>query len=667
MRLTSLLAAAGLVLGTMAAAQDVPALKVETVATPVVTARGVSQGLAPNARGGWTWVGEFMNYKPTTDKVKTTIQLFTGEHYLAYADVQQRPEAEWVIADLDKGIVKVAKWPGFHSAIPPVLAENGRLFFSVDYAHIYYYEPAEDTVKPMARVQDDLNAVRFFYKFMLGPDGMIYGSAQATNGLTTLIRVNPDTLEYKQWDKLGIPGRRSGLTYGYSLAVDPPWAYVAVGQGNWELVAVNMETDEKKILTDLQGEAMRITVSQGADFCSVSVTGKGKFWLVDGAMTPFEQKPADTPINQKKYTRPEWKNSKPMDIAGPPQLDKDRPAEISGQGQGEIHWRAAGATGDWQRIPFSIQNAEAARIESFLPLPDGSILGNVEQYHGFFRYYPDTKKLDYYGKHGPSGVKYALNDGKVWFDGYPNVNLWVYDPALPWTSRAINPPNAKTNPQLIGYFGQGTTEAHHCRFLLAPGNGRIYICGRRERWSTGTGLGYYDIATSKKFGLGQANKEFDSAGFIALPKSNRLVLSGSSKMDGKLIVYDMDLNEVERVEIKAGLANTGALYSTDAEGQFLGVYADPATKKPVLYLYDLPAKKIVKSIELAGEPGLLFRRADGTHWIVVEGTLHELDPKTLALKPVCKLDRDFGHPVWNGQDVYGRIGGELVKFTPPVK
>jgi hypothetical protein len=297
--------------------------------------------------------------------------------------------------------------------------------------------------------------------------------------------------------------------------------------------------------------------------------------------------------------------------------------------------------------------------------------------------------MDYFGKHGPSGVKTTLDDGKVWFCGYPNVNLSVYDPAKPWTSLGKAPappaPGAPAlNPNLVGHFGQGTTEAHHCKALLAPGNGRIYICGERERWSTGTGLGYYEIATGKKFGLGTANKDIDPVACIALPKMGRIILSGKAKTDVKLIVYDLDLNEIERIELAPGLKNTGALYKTDGDSRFIGCYEDPANEAPankdearkdearkdeankkyVLYLYDLKAKTAVATVVLNDAPGAVsYRAVDGTYWIIIAQTLNRIDPKTLALTPVATLTRGMSLPVWSGKTLVGKAGGEVLKVA----
>jgi hypothetical protein len=663
---------------------ELPVLKVETVATPAITSRLFTSALAPNTRGGWNWIGQFENYIPTADNRQETVQLPTGQHYISYPDTKARPEAEWVVADLAKGTYKVVNWPGFNGVYGGALAENGRVFFLVDYAQVYYYDPVEETVKPLGRVCDDLPAWRSWsgWQCVVGPDGMIYAAAQTMNGLTQLLRLNPDTLEYKVYDKIGIPGRRKDITYGYNLAFDPPWMYVAVGQGNWELFAVNAETGEKRCLADVTGTGCRTGVGYEIDRATKSNTAcvatvvnpkdhtDKKYWLVDGKLIPAiaGEKPPGPPLYEKKYSHFVWKNTKPMDLSQPPELDPDRPVEVGGRaGEGGIHWRTAGSTSDWQELTFAVKNCVPSPVDSLTALADGSLFGSAFQYSGFFRYYPAERKLDCFGRSGPSRPKFAFNDGKIWYCGYPNVNLSVYDPTQPWTDRKKRAADPKAaNPSLVGFLGNGTTEAHYCEFLLAPGNGRIYVCGHRERWSTGTGLGYYEIATGVKFGLGTANKEIEPVGCIALPKLQRVLVSGSDGSKAtKLIVYDMDLNEVERLAVAPGLTNPGVLYNADSDSQFIGCFTNPETKKTTLYLYDLAAKKLLKSVEVAGRLGPVFQRAsDDTYWLTITTettTLDRLDPKTLEMKPVATIDgARLTLPVWDGQELYGTRGGAVV-------
>ena len=647
-----------------------PMLKIETLGAPVMTARLFSFGVAPNTRGGWMWVGQFMNFS-RTNKPKHKVELGDKRFYWAYDNVEERPEAEWVVADLQAGTSRVFKWPGFHVPGTPhgsALAGNGRLFFSVDYAQIYYYDPKDETVKPMGCVNASMDSLRCFYHLILGPDGMIYGASQSTNGLATLLRLNPDTLEFRLYDKVGLPKRRKDLTYGYTLEVAPPWMYVAVGQGNWELFAVNADTGEKRCLADVTGDGCRISVGRSPAGCTAQIIAAGAkpeiLLLQDGKAEPLAANAE--PAAPKTYPRIDWKNTQPMDIAHPPELDKDRRPEVNARGEGEVFWRPAGRQEEFKSVKFRLENVEAVDIESLLPLPDGSLLGNTGSYSGFFRYYPADKRLDSYGKHGASGVQSVWYDGKVWIDGYPNVTLYVYDPAQPWTARFKGSIADVANPLMIGSFGQKVTEAHHCRAILAPGNGRIYICGQRERWSTGAGLGYYDITSGKKFGLGAANKEIHPSGFIALPKLQRLVFSGENKQGGavELIVYDMDLNEVSRIALHEGLANTGRLFNSDNDNQFIGCYATPKAETFTLYLYDLAAGKMEKSVSIPNNLFIFRRPVDGSFWAETpEGALCRLDPRTLQITPVGQLERKLGHPVWLDRTLYGNCGGYLVRVA----
>lgn len=55
-----------------------------------------------------------------------------------------------------------------------------------------------------------------------------------------------------------------------------------------------------------------------------------------------------------------------------------------------------------------------------------------------------------------------------------------------------------------------------------------------------------------------------------------------------------------------------------------------------------------------------------TFWVFTEQGLSRLELKSLMLAPVGKLDRGMGLPVWQGKELYGRHGGELVKLNQPV-
>ncbi|MCC7519431.1 MAG: hypothetical protein IT578_09630 [Verrucomicrobiae bacterium] len=647
-----------------------PTLPVENLGAPVTASRAFVSSLVQNARGEWRWIGQFMTYLGTSDfkYVRKKVE-GTNRNFVAFEDPQQRPDSEWVIADLAGGKTRTVELPGFHGRFG-VRAENGRVFYFVDFMQMWYYDPVEDTIKILGELAEwkPFTNDRFFIKFIAGKDGCLYATTQSYSGKSAVVRINPDTLEWKIFPDLGAH-RPAGLTYGYYLALDLPWAYVSVGQGDWELMALNVETGEKRLLAECKGEGARVVVSENKDFVVAELIEGGVkkiAWCVDGKL--MESAPPDSAkLSTKTYPHIPWKMTKPLPAGTPPELEEKGLGEIDAEGLSHVRWRPAGSNEEFKTVRFRLKNAAPQKIVSLVELPDGDLFGSVAQYLGFFRYHPKTAKIEYFGKAGPSSPRITMMDGKAWYLGYPNVNLSVYDPNLPW--KAPQQPQAGSpgdNPRLIGFFGQGITEAHHAREILPGPNGRLYLLGLRERWSTGTGLGYYEPATDTKFGLREEMKDLDPQGFVLLPKSQRVVVSGrvhdgAKGATAQLRVYDLDLKPVERLTVKEGLAATGFVADIGRDPIFLGRVEGEA--KDALYLYDLSRKAVVKWVDLdASVSGSVFpRRADGTWWLIKGTTLCRLDVNTLDLTPVGMLPKAWSPVLWVGHDLYGVSVGELFR------
>jgi hypothetical protein len=701
-------------------ASPIPALKPETVGVPLVGSRLFIHALSPNPRGGWNFIAQFMNYKYTTDRETVRIPMDGGRSYVTFKDTQSRPDSEWVVVDLQAGTSRIVDMPGFHSGWA-CRAANGRIFFSVDFMHVVYYEPQEEALKMMGQLIEGKDGKpwtehRCLGRLMLGQDDMVYGGTQAYNGVTALVQINPDTLEHRVYPNVGT-GKRTGLTYAYYMAIDIPWVYIAVGQGDWELMAVHVETGETRCLAERRGTNARIVVTTGEKCCGAELVGPPErlnVLLSDGRIvaqakpglpfqapapagpeTPAPSKPDTnaeegqeaseaepaaplpyTPMSQKSYKTLEWKHTKPWPWGTPPEVDVQGIA-FDRDGKAAVHWRPAATTppgatpppaanteaaGEWKEARFSIRRAEPIPIESLAALPDGSLLGNVKAYAGFFRYYRAEKKLEFLGKHGLSGPQMALADGKAYLCGYPNTHLYVYDPAKPWRSDPkVAPGDKSLNPYCLGAMGMGCTEAHFAKALVPGENQRLYLAGRRERWSTGTGLGYYDAATNKFFGLRTENKDMEPLALVVLPKLGRVVLSGTQP---EWRIYDLDLNEVERLAVMPGLAQGGLICRTDIDSQILGYVANPQTKKSILYVYDLAEKKVLRKADVEGPADRLFRRpADGTFWAATPNALYRIDPNTPAIRTIGVTDRDMSCFTWAGIDLYAAHGGELVRIT----
>lgn len=673
----------------LAAEEAPPAAKIDMIRSPVKTARcWPNATLVANARGEWQFVAGTMNYKGTTDFVIKRQKLEgTGREYLTFRDADLRPPAEWVLVNLASGQSRTMDMPAFHGHTS-ARAENGRVFFPGDYNQMYYYDPLEDTLKIMGEFLQfvPFKNDRGLYKFLAGPDGYLYGSTQSYSGKTSVLQLNPDTLTWKVFSDIGSNERGQGLTYGYYLAVDPPWAYVAVGQGNWELWAVNVETGEKKKLGERYGDGSRVTVS-GPDEVAVraDLSGGDKpretLWCVKGEVYPLQPKGADGTyklpfplLKDRPCKHLEWTVTKPLPPPpAPPELNTQQPVAIDETGKGTVQWRPQAGTGEWKTVTFTITRAETEAICSLQPLPDGSLLGAVRQYNGFFHYYPQDKRYVYHGKLGPSEPKMAGFDGKVYYFGYPSVGLYAYDPAQDWKVPATSDPTkwAPTdNPRFIAYFNQ-YTDAHHSKFIVPGPNGRLYLLGHRERWSTGAGLGYYEPATDKRFGLKLDMKDLEPAGLVLLPKLGRVVVSGKvivpplpagtpadappATVTAQLRVYDLDLKAVEQLTVKDGIASTGSIYDLGQENTFAGVLKGDKETSDQLYLFDLARKAATVWVKLDGKlQSPLFRKpADGSCWLICSGVLCRLNPETLAVTPVQKLQEPLELPVWIGDTLYG--------------
>jgi hypothetical protein len=686
LRIPCLSVVAGLLMGAAVYAQELPVLKVETVAVPVRTARINAATLAQDAPGRWQFICQAMNYKGTTDFTYERRKVpGTNREYVAFKETDKRPDAEWVVVDLETGRFHVYDLPGFHAGAA-VRAENGRVFFFADFMHVWYYEPEDGRMRILGQISEwvPFTNDRSFYQTRLGLDGKVYATTQSYSGKTAVIQIDPDALTWKTFADVGV-NRPKGLTYGYYMGLGLPWVYVGVGQDHWELMAVNVETGQKTLLAERTGEGARVIVSDdGKGAVSADLLGGGKketVWCTDG-----RTQPAQAGVDAPRAELPQGRKGKPTPEA--PQLDPERPVVIEGDGSATIWWRPAGDQGEWRRARFQIRRAEPELIESFTLLPDGSILGSVRQYNGWFRCQTADGKCEYFGKGGPSRSRTCVFNGQVYYAGYPNSHMYVYDPARPWKTGVKPETDAANNPMLIGSFGQGVTEAHYATILLPGPNERIYLVGKRERWSTGTGLGYYDIRSGKRFGLGQDMKDYEAHGAALLPKLNRIVISGKGPdVSGQFRVYDLDLKAQEPVTLKEGLGTTGLIQNIGRDTQLLGWIG--GQKVDTLYLFDFEQKAIVKWKEMdkpaeteTQQPGqgswwaeassmrtqVVFQKPDDGSWWMLHGNkLCCLNTDTLDLEPVASFDRRFDLPLWVGRDIFGVAGGNVVRVTLPRK
>lgn len=621
---------------------EAPALRTEKLAQPIRSARAWTTALAPNPRGGFNFITQLWEYPSTEPTEYVVVDLQTGKARVfegpmgegyAYANAMYNPENQ-------------------------VRAPNGRIFFGEYGNRISYYDPADETIKQLGRVLDNSNEDRFPYHFVFGPDGMLYLGTQG-NRLPTLVRLDPDTL---QWKVLGRVGKnRRGYSYAYRIAVDPPWVYVGVGQDPWELVALNAETGESKVLLEAEGlgfvkfdkrpEGIVAKVSHHRD------TPKARtelWWCADGKLFPVAdgKEPAALPF-KPRATAPV---ANP--VKDPPQLDTED-LNAASDGTCLVRWQPAGASNAWKDVTFKVNHTQPIGIEGLAALPDGSVMGNGRQYHGFFRYHPETKRTEVFPPHGPSGGPRLLHDGLLYICGYPGSVLFAYDPAKPWTSTRRDLGNrdaSSLNPSHLGHF-RAVTDTHYASHLVPSANGRLYLLGRRERTGNGLGIGWYD-PVGKKFGGHHENMEnLMPRGLVVLDGADRVVVSANGKeKEGLLLIFDRELKEVERVDLKPELTSPGHLCADPSSGgapTFLGF----SSTEPCVYRYDLAQRKILKKTPLPAEPRAICPNPkDGSLWFVCGDTLLRLDPSALTATAVGTLPLNVGQLAWANGRLYASAG-----------
>lgn len=664
-------------------AQNLKQLTVTELGKPIQTARRMTEAVAaptPEHPAG-VFIGQFFNY--------------------GYGDPRYANLPEWLVLDLATGEQQRFDLPGYANGNYRIdnqcRAANGRIFFGAAGAQVHYYEPKTNRMETLGSVLPADKGYSFLYRLEFGNDGMLYGGAQSSNGYGGVVQINPDTLAVRAWTEINTQ-REEKLTYVYYLALDAPWIYAMVGKGKWQLIAINTETNEKRLLKDgaewmsasyrADGVrfSMKIPVTPDIQLPAagekarvegnrlLSPTAINEYWIaVDGALYPqnLEKNEQNLPARTQEL--------KPYVPAKDDLAQVVEIGDCDSQGQVVVQWRPAGAAEDVLRVTTGkVTRTRPIHLESLVLLPDGSLLGNAQQYCGFFRYYPAAERMEVFPSHGPSGPVHLVQDGINYFVGYPNTIMYSYDPTRPWNPApkgATVPAEPQYNPRALGHFGTDA-KTHFAYYLRPSASGRMYFAGRCERGVTGGGVGWYDRTDNSFHGHHRDLNFLTPRGLLVCDSLSRVVYSGQLNDDpnattpkpseAQLVVFDLDLNEVERLTVKPGLTHTGKLYPGVKPDEIIGHIDNDKTKQYALYRYNLAQRKLLQWVDLPAPLGGIFERpSDHTWWCQDDNkVLYRFDPATLKVTPVAQLDRGIASPIWVGDVLYGRNEAALVRVKP---
>ena len=544
-------------------------------------------------------------------------------------------------------------------------APNGRIFFpesfgdgigdvtNFEWANVAYYDPADEEVHNIPAIHLGSGAtyrhsISFSATFDTTGSKLYIGTQAAIGSLPTVYSVDPETLATEVIGQVG-EAASSNPKYAYSMAKDEgdgdEWLYVAVGQDPFELVKINGNTGVATVLATTTGPGTQfIEFNAMPKGWRVNIVSNGTgtyYWLGDGAIDTYVfDNPPFTPRTVTPYTNP---------LVNPPSIDWSR-------GIGNVLWRPYGGTGEYDLITYDPQvTSEIVTLESLAVLEDGTVMGNGQQYGGFFKYNPTTGLTNYYGQ-WPGGVSQpalcALNN-KLYIAGYPNGVLYEYNPNADWAPDGTD----SGNPSLIDTFDDADTK--YAYFLIAEGK-RLYYVGRIERTGIGTGFGRYDTETDTFIGV-DGYEDYPLPRGAVITNGN-LVYSGEVE-DGtaQLIVLDEDLNEVRRCTVEDGLLNTGALFLTSNPNIVVGLTNDSPTR---VYRMNVATGVLLQTVTLNQTVGAATQHADLSIWAVINNKLTRINPDTLARSIEYDLTgRSIGYMAWRDDDLYLTDVGELLRMS----
>ena len=634
-------------------------LEMKTIGVPVKSARLWTWAVMPDSNGKWQYIGQYWNYP-------------YGKESL---------EPEWLIVDLETGKQKTVTLPGYANTNyvndDLMRSGNGRLFFGAQGARIHYYDPIDNTIKSLGSMFPNDNRYGSLYRHIQSPDGKIYMGTQSDSGQAGLVQLDPETLKTKSFSKVAGIQRDEKLTYVYYLAADPPWVYLGVGKGRWQLVAFNVETEESKILRDncswisFDAKDYGIRASLQEENPETKKKTTAYVWCQDGKLYPeVDGNRPELPGKTIKERFPKFFEDKPVSQApmvtfSPP----DRDGVVKLEVKASIKFKG-------QTFCGKIKNVQAVDLESLAVLPDGDLIGNGKQYSSFFRYSPKSGKLDCLGTSHVSQPVLVSYDDKIYYSGYPNGSTYVYDPDKPWLSSTSIPPSQASdiNPRQLKYLGGDLCSGSHYAYTLTPAsNGRLYFLGRLERGHQGSGVAYYDVQSELASGHHKDLNFVSPHNLLIMEDLQRIIISGRLLKDdpnskatppeeAKLVVFDMDLKELERLQVKKGLTSTGHLYPALNNDEFIARINHEGVS--ALYRYNLKDKQL-KGWSDVGEPidNVMIRATDKTYWTIQGNILGKLDPVSLKITKVGKLPKIPTLCLWKDKKLYGTVGSELVEFV----
>jgi len=664
---------------------EAPALTVEDVCVPVTTTR----------RGALMWV-------PNPDGKTYDLLQWYFRGYSGPTTV--------FIMDLATGELTRDGMPDRRQVhiCGRALAPDGRLWLATpDWKvgmNLFVYDPATNKLEDLGIKVPHLSGEK--RDLTVAPDGKIYGTGSYMKERKAgAYQIDPASGEVTIYGPVG-PSHAPNGVWGYSIAADERWIYVASGKIPWYLVAYDRETGSEEVLVTTENVGGHVGVRQHRYGCSAvarKVAGtdgaRTEYWLHQGKAIPKRDAKAPPPWPAAAEGKP-WVHlpPKPEVSAARSVPDASGVAEIwhrtaeakaaapatppPGAKPEDLGWRAF-------RLEVPVYPTDTHRV---VEMPDGRIFGTAGAYEGNFVYDPKTGRSVHLGKIPLSHYATAMHEGRIYMSGYPTSPLYVYDPGKPWTAGSgsvltggLKDTDERSNPRLLVRLGEKKYAGTHKMYAAAVGaDGRIYFGGRWVRDGAAGGLGWWDPAKQEAGGMWEIFSNCQINYITTACKRRFLVISthrvddpllGKPKPEqGRLFVFDATRGEVAREIDPVAKAKGAGLVAGVGGSRVLGWTENPEDETAsILYGVDVETGDIAfrKSlphrlpVRIGGNQKEQFDYRlgpDGKVWTYLGAVLVRIDPATAAIEPVGKASRG-GRIAFSGADIYLAGATHLRRIT----
>jgi hypothetical protein len=587
--------------------------------------------------------------------------------------------------DFEKGSVRA-----FPACIPSLevwrsLWADGKLWLAMNVMpRLAVYDPATDELTDLGEPFEGAKMAQSLYSIAVAPDGAL---ALGGGTGTDLATYDPKTGKFTRYGKVGGAGAEQGFVY--YVSIDEKHIYCALrGTGPTELVSVNRETKERKVLASRPANGW---IWVGGNLAEVSDENKNKVYMI------LENGNAEEITSEQRQGRVKGDDRPGFTGKGPEVLLDDSPLM-----KGELRFRVLIPEGD------STEKHREAMIEAGLAseamldvaaLPDGRIAGVGRGYGPMVIADPAGKRHELVAVK-TSCYSVASLGKNVFLTGYPGTRLLVYDTSKPQTNPDSLPgkpgvpmDSPEANPRVVASLMDATGGAHVGTCLTPAADGRVYLIARRHRY-------FYGFALASCDGEGRETRVFDDGGafhhyqigwmsamdhgeklLIATRVQHNKQVTGAAAEEGALFVYDVKAQKIvaKNTPLPKVKALLGAVQTAPDEVVGVGQLENDSS---VLYRLNLATGKTEQTRTIRatvcgparGDLGVplrsngFVRGPDGWVWAGANdyqgGTLFvRVNPKDLSTRVVGRLNDTYNRLLFSGGQLYTSGGAAVQRVT----